>query len=275
MPIDRSAPAAAVLILALPLCVLGPSCSNLAQSCGPAGVACGGDATGNWNIAGGCREAIYAAPVQMTYVGQPAQVARQPVPSSTSGDWCASIIFGAQGAITNFVFPHDTLSIAGGHFAYNGDGTYDVEIDTTGSGNVDLSANCLTRSGLALNCDMVASSLAAYAAAAPPDPGIPCSDSPGEPSSCRFYDSYQGLRCAGNALGGCSCSYTVDYAGKFKGHWEAHGGTVTHFDVSSLLPAQVDSCVQDSGNHLTLSGHDGTSILGETGVMSLSLEKAP
>ena len=90
-----------------------------------------------------------------------------------------------------------------------------------------------------------------------------------------FYDSYQGLRCAGNALGGCSCSYTVEYAGKFKGHWESHGSTVTHFDAASLLPTQVDYCAADSGNHLTLSGHDGTSILGEPGVMSLSLEKAP
>ena len=275
MNLNRSAPAAAATIVGLFVAALGAGCGNLAQVCGAPGAACGGDATGTWNVVGGCRDPIFTPPVQMTYVGQPAQVARQPVPSATSSDWCASIIFGTRGSISNFVFPHDALSVSGGSFAHNGDGTYQIELDTTGPGSVDLSANCLTRSGLALTCDMVAASLTTFASAAPVSPGVPCSDSLAEPSSCRFYNAYRDIHCDGNDLGGCSCSYTVAYAGTFKGHWLAQGSTVTYFDASSLLPSQADYCVKGSGSRMNLWGHDGTSILGEPGVMSLSLEKAP
>jgi hypothetical protein len=236
---------------------------------------CGGNASGTWNVAGACRDPIYAPPVQATYQGQPAQVARQPIPNPTTSDWCSTITYGTGTSITSFVFPHDTLNVSGGQLSYNGDGTYQSVINTTGPGSIDLSHECLTRSGTTLSCEGLTTGLTQFAGQMRAMPGVPCSDSPSEPASCQYYYSYPNIACADDSQGGCLCTYTVLFAGTYQGRWIAQGSILNHFDASSLLPSQADFCIDGSGGSMTLWGHDRTPILGQPGLLTLNLQKAP
>ena len=95
---------------------------------------------------------VYGPPVPVTYLGQPAEMARQPRPTMTTSDWCSSLFIGPT-AVTSFVFPHDTLSPAGGHITYLSEdadqtlGSYQAVINTQGQAAIDLSVACLQRSG--------------------------------------------------------------------------------------------------------------------------------
>lgn len=263
-----------VLLLGLTGCKPDGSC--------PDGSPCRGDPTGSWNVVNACRDPVYAAPLPVTYLGQPVGMARQPNPTMTSSDWCSSLIIGSTAAVTSFSFPHDTLAIAGGQLTYANDsddpqqprGTYQAVINTTGSGAIHLSPACLTRSGANLSCEMVAAALAEFAAIKPTNPGVPCSDSPGEPAYCQFYYSYQDISCAGLSGGGCRCTYGVSFAGTLNGRWSTAGGLLTHSDASKMLPSQADYCVDGQLGALTLWGHDRTSILNQAGIRTLELQRA-
>ena len=221
---------------------------------------------------------MFAQPLQTTYLGQPVAMARQPVPMTTSSDWCSALFVGFSG-VNSFLFPHDTLAVSGGQIVYAADdatdlqGTYQAAIQTGGPGRIDLSRACLTRSsGSSLTCDMVAAELVAFAAMKPADPGVPCTDSPAEPSSCQFYFSYQNIACAAGPDGGCGCTYDVSFAGAVKGRWGRNGTVLTHADASKMLPSQVDYCVASPGQRMTLWGHDRTSIFDQTGIRTLELQ---
>jgi hypothetical protein len=245
-----------------------------ADRCAEDGSPCGGDLTGTWRISDACRDPAFAAPVQATYQSQPVAMARQPVPETTSSDWCSSVVIGAQG-LTTFVFPHDTLSVKMAQLSYAADGTYQARIDTTGRGGIELSASCLTRFGVSVGCDAVAASLADFAAQMRTTPGFHCSDSPSEPAGCLFYYSYQNIGCAPDGNSGCACAYDVSFAGTFNGRWSAAGGRVIHFDDSKMLPSQADYCVGGTGDALSLWGHDRTSLFDEPGLRTLKFQRMP
>jgi hypothetical protein len=260
------------------LLLLGLGCQP-GSTC-PAGTPCGGDPSGTWNVADGCRDPVFAGPVPVTYLGQPAEMARQPRPTMTSSDWCSSLFIGAT-AVTSFTFPHDTLSPAGGHITYASDnaqqglGSYQAVINTSGRGGIDLSPTCLERSGVSLTCEALATQLRTFAALKVTDPGVPCSDSPSEPPACQFYFSYSNIDCGQNAADGCRCEYDVSFAGALHGRWSRTGTVLTHSDDSKMLPSQADYCVGDGGGTLSLWGHDRTSLLNQNGIRTLLLQKAP
>jgi hypothetical protein len=261
------------LLVALLACGCQP-----AMTCPESGTACGGDPTGTWNVAQACRDPTFTPPVPVTYLGQPIQMARQPGPMMTSSDWCSSLVLGSSG-ITAFTFPHDTLSLSGGQLTYVGGDdpdplrrqTYQAVINTSGPGGIDLSHACLDRTGMIPSCDAVAAALTTFAATRPQDPGVPCTDSLSEPSLCQFYYSYQDIRCQGGASGGCRCTYTVSFTGKFGGRWQNDGGLLTHSDASKMLPSEADYCV--AGATMSLWGHARTSILGMAGLRTLTLDR--
>jgi len=247
-------------------------------SCAEDGKPCGGDPSGTWNVTNFCRDPVFAPPLQPTYLGQPVEMARQPSPTMASSDWCSSLFVGGS-AVTSFTFPHDTLTVSGGQLTYVSDdsqqlqGTYDAVLDTSGAGNIDLSASCLTRSGATFTCDMVAAALVRFAALKPADPGVPCTDSPSEPSLCQFYYSYKDIQCVGTAASGCRCTYGVSFAGALHGRWTRAGSLITHSDTSKMLPSQADYCVNSAGGSMALWGRGRTSILNQTGVRTLKLQK--
>lgn len=259
------------------LALLGLGCQPQ-TSCPEDGAACGGDPTGTWNVANFCRDPFFAAPTPPTFFRQPVEMARQPSPVTTSSDWCSSLVVGAA-AVTSFSFPHDTLSVSGGQLTYAADnpqaveGTYRAVIRTSGPGAIDLSPTCLARSGMSLSCDMVTAALVKFAAIAVADPGVPCTDSPGDRDLCQFYYSYENIACAAISDGGCRCSYDVSFAGTLQGRWIRSGGILTHSDMSKMLPSQADYCVDGGSGILSLWGHDQTSILNQSGVRTLKLNK--
>jgi hypothetical protein len=257
----------AVFSLTASGCRADPGCADNA-------VPCGGNAAGTWTVVGACRDPVYAPPMQATYLGQPAQVARQPIPNPTSSDWCSSLTYGNGSSITGFVFHHDTLNVSSGRLVYNDDGSYQHVINTIGPGSIDLSHECLTRSGTAPTCEALATALTAFAGQMQAMPGMPCSDSPAEPASCQYYYSYRNIACSDDSQRGCRCTYTASFAGTYQGRWSAQGSILNHFDASSLLPTQADFCVDGSGGLMTLWGHDRTPILGEPGLLTLSLQRA-
>lgn len=261
------------------LLLLGGVACQPEVTCPANGVPCGGDPSGTWRVANACRDPIFEPPLPTTYLGQPVEMARQPRPMMTSSDWCSSIFIG-NGGVTSFVFPHDTLSPSGGQITYVSDdpqqqqGTYEAVIDTSGRGGVDLSPACLQRSGATIaSCDAVAAALTTFAATKLADPGVPCTDGLGQPSQCQFYFSYQNISCAGSPDAGCRCAYDVSFAGALKGRWVRSGSVLTHSDLSKMLPSQADYCVANGGTSLNLWGHDRTSLLNQSGMRSLQLEK--
>jgi hypothetical protein len=226
-------------------------------------------------VAGACRDPAFAAPEQTTYQSQPVAVARQPVPVTTSSDWCSTLVYGAQG-LSTFVFPHDTLPVSGGQVTYAGDGTYQAVIDTAGPGSIDLSAACLTRFGANATCHVVTAALMDFAAAPRGQaPGIHCTDSPADPSSCQYYYSYANIACAADINGGCLCTYDVSFAGSFSGRWTVAGDRLVHFDSSKTLPSQADYCVAGAGTALSLWGHDRAALFEEPGIQTLKLQRMP
>lgn len=243
-------------------------------TCQMDGAPCGGDPTGTWTVIDACRDPFFARPLQTTYLGQPVEMARQPNPTVASSDWCSAIFFGGTTA-TAFTFPHDTLAVSGGQLTYASDGTFQAVIDTAGPGGIDLSLACLTRSGGSPSCDMVAAALADFAAVKPAQPGHPCSDSPGEPPDCRFYNSYQDIRCADLPAGGCRCTYSVSFTGTVNGRWSAGEHVLNHFEASKTLPSQADYCVDGSGTVMTLGGHNRTSLFEQDGIHTLALQRTP
>ena len=209
----------ALVGLAAGVALGGLGCQN-DTSCAEDGTPCGGDPTGSWTLTGACRDPAFAAPVQSTYLGQPVAQARQPVAPTTSSDWCSSVAVNAQG-LSAFVFPHDTLAVSGAdsQITYAGDGTYQAVIHTAGQGEIDLSASCLQRFGVAVTCDALAAELSDYAARQRTMPSFTCTDSPDEPASCAYYYTYSGIQCADNGSQGCACRYGVNFAGTFTGKW--------------------------------------------------------
>lgn len=256
--------------------VLAVGCQPQAM-CPEGGTPCGGNPVGNWNIAAACRVPVYAPPVPVTYLGQAAEMARQPRPTMTTSDWCSSLFIGPT-AVTSFLFPHDTLSPAGGHINYLSEdseqrlGSYQAVINTSGQGAIDLSVACLQRSGASPTCDQVATQLRDFAAVKPTDPGVPCADTLSEPGVCQFYFSYQNIACAGDAAAtGCHCTYDVAFAGALTGRWTKTGTVLTHSDTSKMLPSQADYCV--GGGGMTLWGRAQTSLLNQAGMRTLELVK--
>jgi len=234
-------------------------------------------------VADACRDPAFGTPVPVTYYQQPVQIARQPTPMTSSSDWCSGLVLGtAMGntVVTSFTFPHDTLGVTGGQISYSGDdpqhaqGTYQAVVNTVGQGAIELSAACLSRMGTSVSCDAVASALTTFAGMKQGDPGIACSDSPSEPATCQFFFSYQNIRCAPIAGGACQCNYGVSFSGTLTGRWTRVGTLLIHNDASRTLPSQADYCVQGQGS-LSLWGHDGTSILNQPGLRTLSLQRSP
>jgi hypothetical protein len=248
-------------------------------TCGEGGPACGGDPTGTWNVVGACRDPVFAPPYQSTYAGQPVAVAREPNPVMASSDWCASLVLGGSG-ITAFAFPHETLAVSPTtQLVYTSDGpgqgTYQANIDTGGPGQIDLSTSCLTRLGASLGCGEFTTALTDFAAMRPGDPGVPCNDGLDQPARCQFYFSYSNIACAALAAGGCRCTYQISFASLMSGRWRSEGATLVHSNAAKMLPSEADYCVGRAGESLSLRGHDRTSLLNQTGIRTLELERAP
>ena len=127
-----------VTLLVGAACFAGLACS-MDDPCAPQASACGGDPTGLWTVMDSCRDPAYELPKPVTYFNQAQTMARQPPPEPSSSDWCSYLQYDPGAGITQFTFPHDTLSIATGTVEYDGIGTYAVKMSVVGKASVDIS----------------------------------------------------------------------------------------------------------------------------------------
>jgi hypothetical protein len=225
--------------------------------CAPAGTACGGDPSGVWGVANGCREPIYQPALPTTYDQQPATMARQPPPEPTSSDWCSYLVYDANmGKITSFIFPHDALPLGeGGTVTYASDGTFGAILSTPGYGQADLSASCLERFGAFPSCADVTTKLATFAG---PD------------------GSYHDIACSDDGGGGCLCTYRISFnpsGGSLSGRWSTSDTLLTHFSSGFRLPSQADYCVDAGGGTMTLWAHDQTDLWDQPGLRTVVLQR--
>src|SRR6478609_8783452 len=172
------------------LCCLATVACRMDDPCAPKASACGGDPTGLWTVMDSCRDPAYELPKPVTYFDQAQTMARQPPPEPSSSDWCSYLQYDPGAGITQFTFPHDTLSIATGTVEYDGVGTYAVKMSVVGKASVDISGSCLTRFGVIFQCAQpdpatplaagvrsVAQDLAAYSVTlGSPEQNIQCAD---------------------------------------------------------------------------------------------------
>ena len=182
--------------------------------------------TGTWTLTEPAAIPAFAAPLQPTYVRPAGRAGAATVVPMTSSDWCSAVAVNAQG-LSAFVFPHDTLLVFGHRFHRSptaATARYQAVIHTAGQGEIDLSASCLQRFGVAVTCDALAAELTDYAAR-PLDvpPASPARTAPTSQASCAYYYTYSAIQCADNGNQGCACRYGVDFAGTFTGRWSAAG----------------------------------------------------
>jgi hypothetical protein len=241
--------------------------------CAESGTPCGGDVVGVWDIVNSCRDPSYAPPLPLTYLSQPVGTAREPPTELTSGPWCSYLEFQpgrpAGQKVVNFIFPYDTLGVAGGTFTYESDGTFRGLMSTSLCpappsmsdaaptpgcvASMELSASCMTQFGGHPSCSELQAELIQYAASQP---------------------SFRDIECADGADHGCRCNYTVSFEGAYGGAWRTSGSRLTHSDNSHRLPSQVDYCV--SGDTMTMWGSNRTSILDRpAGIRMLTFKKRP
>jgi hypothetical protein len=233
--------------------------------CAPKASACGGDPTGLWTVMDSCRDPAYELPKPVTYFDQAATMARQPPPEPSSSDWCSYLTYDPNMGITQFTFPHDTLSIATGTVDYDGTGTYAVKMSVVGKGSVDISGTCLTRFGVLFQCGpldgteaagvrSVAQDLAAY--------------------SVTLGSPEQNIACNDDGAGGCLCTYDIasePTGGGLSGRWSTQGALITHFADTGLVPSQGDLCV--STDTMTMWGHDRTWLWDQPGLRTITLTR--
>jgi hypothetical protein len=243
---------------------LGLGC-RMDDDCAPTGDPCGGDPTGEWTIAGSCRDPFYQPPRPVTYFGQAETMARQPPPEATSSDWCSYLTYDPTMGITNFVFPYDTLQVTSGRVGYDGGGAYAALLSTTGKGAVDISVSCLTRFGAVPSC---------RSPAAPPATHSLTDDL--RAYSVSLGSPFQDIDCADDGRGGCSCTYTIAFepsGGGLSGRWSTQATLMTHFAGTKLIPSQADFCV--AGDTMTLWGHDRAAIWDQPGLRTVTLQRMP
>jgi hypothetical protein len=218
---------------------------------------CGGSIAGQWEVAGQCRDPFYRPPLPVTYLDQPKGTARELPPEATSSDWCSYMKFEPTGAITNFIFPNDTLVVSGGTVTYAGatpyEGTYAGLLAATGKGSVELAAACLTQFGANPDCATLQTALVDYAESTP---------------------AFSNIRCVPAPDAACACSYDIRFDVAVNGRWNSPSdGLLNQFDDTERLPAQVDYCTAGGGASLTIWGHNRSSIWEQPGLRKLELRR--
>jgi hypothetical protein len=84
--------------------------------------------------------------------------------------------------------------------------------------------------------------------------------------------NYQHPQCTTASDQGCDCTYTLADTSGDSGNWRIIGNTIYTFNHPSRNPPEaMDYCV--NGNTMTLSGKDGSHLIGSAGVRSMVLTK--
>jgi len=284
-------------LLGLAVVAVISGCSGKgAQGECPALGSCGGNPSGNWKIANVCQ---YSAvrPAQPSDIGEflsgaaPMLAPPQPNPAlpvqTTSGDWCSSLVYPADGKITNAALWHDAPLLVDGQLSFmEADHSYTTALtfSTPVSPTDPLAPGDRNATHFAPGC-LVANggkSMADPSGKTPPTCTELATGLADYYMAQGMLMSFNDIQCANAADKGCDCSYIYKLVVADAGNWSVSGSSL--FETSSLItyngqeaktqaPTQTleaSFCSQPSAQ-LQLTGARGSSLSGLPGLRSLTL----
>jgi hypothetical protein len=259
--------------------------------------ACGGDATGSWQMLEAFCQYQPVRPAQPTDVNDfmmmplaPTLAPPQPQPTeivpTTSGDWCSALDFPPPpDGISNVSLWHDAPQLQpGSTVVFNSDTTYQAvylfSTNYPGANNTTHFAPiCLTANGGDPTCAELAAGLTKFYAAGNAVPAVGTNPAPPPPPA-----TFGNIQCTTSAVDeGCDCTYVYQLQVVDQGNWSAADGTI--FEESSNfayngVPSKLGSPAQtmqaaycQQGTTLKLSGARGASLSDLLGLRTMVLQK--
>jgi hypothetical protein len=266
MGLAASAACAKTAVFTALFCAVGCSGKGVAGNC-PDLPACGGDPSGVWEVQSECqfdvpKPPLTASPIASAYSTPQTPALSAPSDATTnSGDWCSGLVYlppsaSSSMALGGIAFYPPPLDFKDGNVTFTASDDpakqlyqFTIAISSTPQ-LTHFSPACLQAYGANPSCDDLTAGLLA------------------EGNSVN----YQNPVCALAADQGCDCRYTIADTSGDSGNWRIEGNAIYLFNSPSGNPPQVmDYCVQ--GDTMTLSGKDGSHLIGSAGVRSMVLTK--
>ncbi len=255
-----------VAVAALVAGSLGCSGKGVAGNC-PDLPACGGDPSGTWQINSECEFDVPQQPSSLSPIAsayttpQTPALAAPPASSTNSGEWCSGLVYlpaGTTGsnAIGGIAFYTAPLDFSQGNVTFTASDDPATQLFQFTIGvkssvqTTHFTPTCLQAYGANPSCDDLTAALLAQGTSV----------------------NYQNPSCTTASDNGCDCTYNLADTNGDSGQWRVLGSTIYTFNSPSGHPAQaMDFCV--NGSTMTLSGKDGSHLLGSAGIRSMQLTK--
>jgi hypothetical protein len=244
-----------------------PSCGGkgAAGTC-PGYAACGGDPTGDWKLGDACVNLTIKPYQQLSLpdqLKQPQDVTLeppQPTPT-TSGNWCSDLIYqpaDKNAPVKGVILWHGPLGIESGTLHHNkADNSYLGVVTWVATEHVFFPRACITNYGQeepAPTCGELEAALGQY---------------------FETYPSFSKFHCTDEG-DGCGCDYRYQLVSADNGQWEvdpADPSVIIHHSKKTSEPQRSSFCVSADGKTLQMTGDEGTSLLNQLGLRSLSYTK--
>jgi len=248
---------------------------------------CGGDPSGAWTLDDGCLNLVVrpyqqlSLPQEMKQPQDSTLEPPQPEPT-TSGSWCSDLIYqpsNMSAPVSSVVLWHGPLELRGGTMFHNKDQSYTATIKFGAPQHTFFAPECLGKyqtnaeAGVAADrqkqCTDLETALQAYLTTQPSFQFVDEMDAQGNVTkhACAARD------------GGCDCAYDYQLISSDNGVWEVDpndANIVIHHSKTASEPQREAFCAKagdDGSMHLQLTGLDGTGILNQLGLRSLSYVK--
>ncbi|HEX3695682.1 MAG TPA: hypothetical protein VH374_09855 [Polyangia bacterium] len=261
------------------LTVMTSGCDQFMQKphC-PALDSCGGDLPKGTYILDSshpsCSEDIYVPPADPRVNGGMVPVQRQPPLDPALSDWCDSLVTngGTMLSVHDPDFYYDDPHIGVASVTFKPDLTFSAGLTQIGHYTLDFPAYCMR----------------AFAAMDNSRPADPVNNPDGGPA--RLCDqlttvvhaagtgegAYQNAACTDSKIesGGCQCTFDVTATSGPAGIFSQEPGSPTlQILLNNNYPQQVTYC--NRGDHIELTGANGSYLFGKTGLRTMSLAKQP
>ncbi|HXI56575.1 MAG TPA: hypothetical protein VNO55_10990 [Polyangia bacterium] len=262
--------------------VVTTGCDQFMQKprCKPLGDCGGANPVGTWVLDPShvsCSEDIYIAPSDQRVVTGTVPVARQPPPEPALSDWCDQLVTNGGTMVTTHdpEFYHDDPRIGIASVHYGADGAFSAGLTQVGHYKLDFPTYCV-RAFAAMD------NRQADPANDPNGPAV---------SLCKQIEvavknagngagAYPNATCRGRTesgqtddptieAGGCRCEFDVTATAGPGGIYKLlNNNTMINF-LNNGFPQTVTYC--NRGDHLELTGANGSYLFGKTGLRTMSL----
>jgi hypothetical protein len=246
---------------------------------------CGGDPSGGWTLDEGCLNLVVrpyqqlSLPQEMQQPQDPTLEPPQPQPT-TSGSWCSDLIYqpaNKSAPVVSVVLWHGPLKLRGGTIFHNNDTDklYTATIKFGAQQRTFFPAECLgtyqtsAEAGAAADpqqqCTDLEAALVGYLTTQPSFQFVDVTD----PSTGAVKHACEARN------GGCDCTYDYQLISSDGGVWEIDPNdknVLIHHSKTASEAQRTTFCATD-GQHLQMTGIDGTGILNQLGLRSLSYVK--